>query len=210
MAKTRDTAPRDSKGKVTFVMFQVEGDDETLQQGFRAMEHAFQRLGAPARTHIPAAPIVNLLPKDERPDAVQVEGENTEQEMEPEYTAPGDASGDSHKASKPRKYTQPKFLSDLELTAGQESFKNYAATKDPKSDNQKYLIIARWLQQHKNIDAVTIDHIFTCFQAMKWPSQKDVGQPLRFMTKNNSYFEKNGKGWKLTHVGGDAADAIGA
>jgi hypothetical protein len=45
---------------------------------------------------------------------------------------------------------------------------------------------------------------------MKWPSQKEVGQPLRFMTKNNSYFQKNGKGWKLTHVGGDAADAIGA
>jgi len=210
MAKMRDTATRDSKGKVTFVMFQVEGDDETLQHGFRAMEHAFQRLGAPVRTQIPAAPITNLLPKGERQDAAQVEAENTVQETEPEYPAPEDASGESHKANKPRKYTQPKFLSDLELTAGQDSFKNYAATKDPKSDNQKYLIIARWLQQHKNIDTVTIDHIFTCFQAMKWPSQKDIGQPLRFMTKNNSYFEKNGKGWKLTHVGGDAADAIGA
>jgi hypothetical protein len=210
MAKTRDTAARDSKGKVTFVMFQVEGDDETLQQGFHAMEHAFQRLGTPARVHAPAAPVTSLLPKGERLDAVQVDAESAALETEPEYIAPEDAGGDIHKASKPRKYTQPKFLSDLELTSGQETFKDYAAKKNPKSDNQKYLIIARWLQQHQSIDTVTIDHIFTCFQAMKWPSQKDIGQPLRFMTKNNSYFLKNGKGWKLTHVGGDAADAIGA
>ncbi len=209
MAKNRDIAPRDSKGKVTFVMFQVEGDDETLQQGFRAMEQAFQRLGTPARVHVPAAPIANLLPKGERLDTVQVEPENVEQDNEPEYTAPENGNGDNNKPTKPRKYTQPNFLTDLELTAGQESFKGYAATKDPKSDNQKYLVVARWLQQHKSIDTVTIDHIFTCFQAMKWPSQKDIGQPLRFMTRNNSYFQKNGKGWKLTHVGGDAADAIG-
>lgn len=210
MAKVKDAIPRDSKGKVTFVMFQVEGDDDTLQQGFRAMEHAFQRLGTPARVHAPVAPATNLLPKGERQDSVQVEAEQAEPETEPEYTAPEEGGNEVHKPSKPRKYTQPKFLSDLELTAGQETFKDYAGKKDPKSDNQKYLIIARWLQQHKNIDTVTIDHIFTCFQAMKWPSQKDIGQPLRFMTKNNSYFLKNGKGWKLTHVGGDAADAIGA
>lgn len=210
MAKTRETAPRDSKGKVTFVMFQVEGDDETLQQGFRAMEHAFQRLGTPARVYAPLAVAANLLAKGEKPDGVQVEADNAEPKTEPEYTAPEVTADNGHKIIKPRKYTQPKFLTDLELTTGQESIKDYAAQKDPKSDNQKYLIIARWLQLHKNIDTVTIDHIFTCFQAMKWPSQKDIGQPLRFMTKNNSYFQKDGKGWKLTHVGGDAADAIGA
>jgi hypothetical protein len=209
MGKTRDAAPRDSKGKVTFVMFQVEGDDDTLQQGFRAMEQAFQRLGTPQRVYAPAA-APTLLLKGEKADAGHHEAENAEPEAVPEYTVPADVTSDSPKATKPRKYTQPKFLSDLDMTDGQESFKDYAATKDPKSDNQKYLIVARWLQQHKNIDTVTIDHIFTCFQAMKWPSQKDIGQPLRFMTKNNSYFQKNGKGWKLTHVGGDAADAIGA
>ena len=210
MAKTRDTAPRDSKGKVTFVMFQVEGDDETLQQGFRAMEHAFQRLGTPSRVYAPPTAMANLLPKGEKPDAAQVEIDAAEPDTEPADLAQDVIAGDGHKTSKPRKYTQPKFLSDLELTGAQESFKDYATKKDPKSDNQKYLVIARWLQLQKNIDTVTIDHIFTCFQAMKWPSQKEVGQPLRFMTKNNSYFQKNGKGWKLTHVGGDAADAIGA
>jgi len=210
MAKTKDAAPRDSKGKVTFVMFQVEGDDETLQQGFRAMEHAFQRLGTPSRVYAPPALMANLLSKGEKPDAAQVEIDGAEPDTEPEDLAQDVIAGDGHKASKPRKYTQPKFLSDLELTAGQELFKDYATKKDPKSDNQKYLVIARWLQLHKDIDTVTIDHIFTCFQAMKWPSQKEISQPLRFMTKNNSYFQKNGKGWKLTHVGGDAADAIGA
>lgn len=210
MAKTRDTAPRDSKGKVTFVMFQVEGDDETLQQGFRTMEHAFQRLGNPARVYAPPPTAANLLPRGEKPEAAQPVADDAEPQTEPEYTDPEVIAGDGHKVAKPRKYTQPKFLSDLELTAGQESFKDYAAKKGPKTNNHKYLVVARWLQLHKNIDTITIDHIFTCFQAMKWASQKEVSQPLRLMTKNNSYFQKNGKGWKLTHVGGDAADAIGA
>lgn len=210
MARTKDTVPRDAKGKVTFVMFQVEGDDETLQQGFRAMEQAFQRLGSPTRVYSPPVATTNLLPKSGKPDTEQVEAEDVEPAAQPQHTTTEVVGGNGHKATKVRKYTQPNFLSDLELTAGQESFKDYATKKDPKSDNHKYLIIARWLQLHKNIDTITIDHIFTCFQAMKWPSQKDVGQPLRVMTKNNSYFQKEGKGWKLTHVGGDAADAIGA
>jgi hypothetical protein len=210
MARTKDAVPRDAKGKVTFVMFQVEGDDETLQQGFRAMEQAFQRLGSPTPVYSLPVTTTNFLTKGEKPDAGRVEAEDAEPATESEYSVPEVIVGNGHKTTKPRKYTQPNFLSDLELTAGQESFKDYATKKDPKSDNHKYLVAARWLQLHKNIDIVTIDHIFTCFQAMKWPSQKDVGQPFRVMTKNNSYFQKNGKGWKLTHVGGDAADAIGA
>jgi hypothetical protein len=210
MAKSKDSTYKDTKGKVTFVMFQVEGDDETLQQGFRAMEQAFQRLGAPTRVYAPPASSVNLLPKVEKSAGMQADTDGAEHEQALEQAEEFISETEAHKTSKPRKYTQPNFLSDLELTSGKEPFKDYASKKDPKTDNHKYLVASRWLQINNNTDTVTIDHIFTCFQAMKWPSQKDVAQPLRVMTKSNSYYQKNGKGWKLTHVGGDAADAIGA
>jgi hypothetical protein len=96
------------------------------------------------------------------------------------------------------------------LSSDKESFKDYATRKDPRTDNQKYLVVSRWLHEFKNIDSVTIHHIYTCFQAMKWTSQKEVSQPFRTMMKKDSYYRKNGKGWKLTHVGCDAADAIGS
>jgi hypothetical protein len=81
MAKSKDNTYRDTKGKVTFVMFQVEGDDETLQQGFRAMEQAFQRLGPPIRTHTPLPGAVHLLSKADRPADVPTPGDEEELAM---------------------------------------------------------------------------------------------------------------------------------
>ncbi|MDP8988701.1 MAG: hypothetical protein M3N41_01300 [Acidobacteriota bacterium] len=209
MARTKENTFKESKGKVTFVMFQVEGDDETLQQGFRAMEQAFQRLGTPARVAAPHAAPTKLLAKSDKPADIQLDAEEREHELpdQPEETG---AAIDGQRPNKPRNYTQPTFLADLDLSSDKESFKDYATRTDPKTDNQKYLVASRWLHESKNIDAVTIHHIYTCFQAMKWTSQKDVAQPFRTMTKKDSYYQKNGKGWKLTHVGSDAADAIGS
>jgi len=209
MAKSKDNTYRDTKGKVTFVMFQVEGDDETLQQGFRAMEQAFQRLGPSTRTHAPLPGAVHLLSKADRPADMPTPGDEEELAVS-QQTEDASSAAETQGPRAPRKYTQPKFLSDLELTSDKESFKDYATKRDPKTDSQRYLVVSRWLQQFKNIDTITIDHVFTCFQAMKWTSQKDVSQPFRVMMKNDSYYLKNGKGWKLTHVGGDAADAIGS
>jgi hypothetical protein len=210
VARTKDSAFKETKGKVTFVMFQVEGDDETLQQGFRAMEQAFQRLGTPSRLAAPHSVPTKLLAKSEKPASIQIDAEEPEQglpEDQPEETG---ADIDGQRPNKPRNYTQPKFLADLNLTSDKGSFKDYATRKDPKSDNQKYLVVSRWLHEFGNIDSVTIHHIYTCFQAMKWNSQRDVSQPFRSMMRKDSYYQKNGKGWKLTHVGNDAADAIGS
>jgi hypothetical protein len=210
MARAKESTFKETKGKVTFVMFQVEGDDETLQQGFRAMEQAFQRLGTPSRLAAPHVSPARLLAKSEKPADIQLNAEESEHELPEDQPEETGAVADGQRANKPRNYTQPKFLVDLDLSSDKESFKDYATKKDPKTDNQKYLVVSRWLREFKNIDEVTIHHIYTCFQAMKWTSQKEVSQPFRTMTKKDSYFQKNGKGWKLTHVGSDAADAIGS
>jgi hypothetical protein len=210
MARIKESTFKETKGKVTFVMFQVEGDDETLQQGFRAMEQAFQRLGTPSRLAAPHAAPTKLLPKSEKPANIQLDVAEPEHELPEDQPEETGAPIDGQRPNKPRNYTQPKFLADLDLSSDKESFKDYATRKDPKTDNQKYLVASRWLHESKNIDAVTIHHVYTCFQAMKWTSQRDVSQPFRTMTKKDSYYQKNGKGWKLTHVGSDAADAIGS
>jgi hypothetical protein len=210
MARTKESTFTETKGKVTFVMFQGEGDDETLQQGFRAMEQAFQRIGSPPRLAAPPVGTPKLLAKSETPADIHVDADESEHELPEDQSEEAGAATGDQRPSKPRNYTQPKFLADLDLSSDKESFKDYATRKDPKTDNQKYLVVSRWLHEFKNIDAVTIHHVYTCFQAMKWTSQRDVSQPFRTMMKKDSYYQKNGKGWKLTHVGCDAADAIGS
>lgn len=211
MSKTREMGSKDTKGRVSFVMFQVEGDDATLQQGFKAMEQAFQQLGSSSRTYSPPLKTTRVLVRPEANAAVQLELPETEEELlEVPEEESSNGAGESSKPPRVRTYTQPTFLSDLDLGSGPDSFKEYATRKDPKTDNEKYLVASRWLQQFGSVDSATINHIYTCFQAMKWTSQRDVAQPFRNMTKKDSYFLKNGKGWKLTHVGNDSADAIGS
>ncbi len=59
---------------------------------------------------------------------------------------------------------------------------------DPKSNHRRYLAIAAWLHDHRNIEAVTADHIYTCYRHLSWPIDiPDFAQPLREL-KHKQYF----------------------
>lgn len=59
---------------------------------------------------------------------------------------------------------------------------------DPKSNHRRYLAIAAWLHDHRHIEAVTADHIYTCYRHLGWPIDiLDFAQPLREL-KHKQYF----------------------
>jgi hypothetical protein len=59
---------------------------------------------------------------------------------------------------------------------------------DPKSNHKRYLKLAAWLHDHRGIEAVTADHIFTCYRHLGWPTDiPDFAQPLRVL-KHKQYF----------------------
>jgi hypothetical protein len=133
------------------------------------------------------------------PEPQDTEAAETEEQLEETKTP---------RSREPRRYTQPKFLSELDLDSGSLSFKDFAEQQGPKSDNRKYLVIAAWLKKNLNIDVISPDHVYTCNQKMSWRTQKDVGQPFRYMSKKKSYFEAAGRNqWRLTHVGLDQLNA---
>jgi len=126
-----------------------------------------------------------------------------EEETAEEQTAEEQAAGPARPRA-PRKYTVPTFLSELDLDSGDMPFKTFAEQQAPKSDNRKYIVIAAWFKKYRDIDAITSDHIYTGNQKMGWKTQKDVGQPFRYMYKKKSYFEAAGRNqWRITHIGLD-------
>jgi hypothetical protein len=70
-----------------------------------------------------------------------------------------------------RKPTVPKVL-DLDLTA-EVSFESYANEHPPKSEPERNLVVAAWFKEHRGVDAITVDHVYTCYRAIKWPSGRD-------------------------------------
>jgi hypothetical protein len=93
---------------------------------------------------------------------------------------------------------------------GVPAWKDYAAQKNPQTENDKFLAASAWTQTHGGVDPFTGRHLFTCFRAMEWPTQVDMTQPMRSMKSKKSYYENPSSGkWKLTTIGLETADKIG-
>jgi|SRR5579884_1281525 hypothetical protein len=93
---------------------------------------------------------------------------------------------------------------------GDVSLATFAQGKDARSQHKKYLITAAWLKEHRGVDGVTADHIYTCFRKMAWPTNiPDFWQPLRSL-KAKKYFSKNDKNeYEINHIGLDYVNRLG-
>src|ERR1700728_55913 len=117
MSRTKESTFKETKGKVTFVMFQVEGDDETLQQGFRAMDQAFQRLSvSPRLAPLPVGP-AKLGARSENAADIHVVAETPEHELAEDQLEEADSEPDDQRSNNPRNHTQPDSLADLVLSS---------------------------------------------------------------------------------------------
>jgi hypothetical protein len=204
------TGPEEQE-EMTVVILRFKGGGDTLRKGFDTVSQALAALG-PA---VPAPTVQRL-----RPPRAEVEVFRNGDKSTGNATAddPEDGSiegengnsADPRQPGGPRKYYTPKFLADLKLSPeGQTPWKEYAATKNPGIETDRYLVAAGWLTEHGGNEKFRIDHVFTCFRAMDWKMQKDPSQPIRQLKKNKSYFDSLARGlWKLTDIGLEYAKSL--
>jgi hypothetical protein len=190
--------------KMTVMLFQLEGSDETMQEGFRTINNAIDKLANPVVRVIGPSPAKSLAPPENGAGsaALAVDAESVDVTDEGDET-PTERS----KSAKPTAPRQPKVL-DLDLKAGTVPLRQYLEEKNPTTDNRKYLLIAAWMKANLSLDEVTIDHIYTAYRHMGWTSQRDVGAPLRAMKAQNGWFAK-GKdrgAYAINHIGIDVAE----
>jgi hypothetical protein len=204
-----DRSP-DDKGKVKFrfVEFELEGLNSTIEESIKNIVHSMSRSSTIPTRVLPAKPAIPAA----LPHAGGEGHENLDPEqegaLEPETAEEGTEASAPSRPKNPRRYTAPKFLSDLDLDSGDMPFKAFVEQQAPKSDTRKYIVIAAWLKKHRATDTISTDHIYTCNQKMGWKTQKDVGQPFRDM-KKKSYFDPVGRNqWKITHIGLDLLNTV--
>jgi hypothetical protein len=197
---------RDDRGRVKFrlIEFEFEGGNASIQESLRSLASALrvnreQVIALPAPPERPAVP-GGEFPEEPAPKVAQPEvlgGEQSEQSM----------------GSRPRVKTfRSPVVLDLELTSGDVPLQKYCESKNPDSDSKKYLIIAAWLKQHRNIAVITADHIHTCYRHMGWHTPKDAVQPLRDMKSKNGWFGKGaGRGeYAINHIGENEVAKMGS
>jgi hypothetical protein len=205
--KNKAPTAKDDQEEMTVVILRFKGSGESLQKGFDAVSQAIAALGPPAA---PSPRILSARPRELSSDngTEVIDGETIDEDFEEVAEEEGDTAPRPSNAA-PRKRQAYKFLNDLDLKAGDISLKDYCAQKNPKTDNEKYLVASNWLSRYGGHETFTIDHIFTCFRGMGWKQQRDLSQPMRKMKFSKSWFENPERGsWKLTSIGKEAAEAI--
>lgn len=210
------------KGRVKFryadsdryVDIEMEGASETLADGLKSLANALAqgRAGSgPGRVLAPpkAAPLQAdnqqeiPFPSEDGHEDEPVENSANEQ---PEATATG--------FERPkRRYSPPtpNILNDIDFNSGEVSLKDFVAQKSPEKVSDRYVVIASWYKQQKNIDEVTADRIYTAFKFLGWQSPDHVAQMLRDLKSKNKWFDKGTAtgAYKINIIGLNVVDKMG-
>ena len=201
------------KGKITVVMFQLEGSDETLQDAIRVLGQGLEKLA-------PGAPVYQrvLPPSRANGNAALPPGGETDATIEPEYTEidePSEEDGAETTAHvpKPRKRRIQKALAPLKGVDWESGkiFDEYANEKRPANHSEKYLVVAGWFKNFRNEETITTAHIVAAFDKVDWPKPENIGQVFRNLKYKNEWFdngEKNGQ-WCLAQRGINHLDRLG-
>src|SRR5690242_10988240 len=166
--------------RIRFIMVEAEmANAGDLSQITQAIQNALRPSVTPVRLNGPASARANgaEAPAAEQ-SAVDVEGEEVA-DQEVAETANGDEEASAGTPRVPRKIRPPKVI-PLDLD-GDPSLVQFATDKAPSSHMLRYLTVAAWFKLHKQVDAITASHVYTCYRHMdSWTKDiVDWGQPLR-------------------------------
>jgi hypothetical protein len=185
---------------VRFIMLETRGNASGLQQIAQAISQAvrpttvIQQVAAPPAMPalpMPAPPQSNGADHDFQPSVELVDEGLT--------TAP---AGARKSPAKKRKLRMPEVLTDLDLTGGAVPFVQYFNEKNPGDHSKRYLVIAAWLKEYRQIDEISSDHIYTCYRTLNMNVVADVGSIFRGCKKQGWFQAGSQPGWfAINHIG---------
>lgn len=106
-----------------------------------------------------------------------------------------------------RKPTTPDVL-DVDLNSD-VSLDSFANEHPPASEPERYLVIAAWFKEHRDVAAITTAHVYTAYRSLKWSLIEDFGWPLRSL-KKEKYMSSPARGeYVINHLGIDRVNKLG-
>ena len=208
--KQKDVKPNTGRGKITVVMFQLEGDDATLQDAIQVLGQGMEKLASPAPIYrvVSPQPLANLS-NSTTPTVVDGEtpgGQDDEDETEETPQQPVKSA--QPRKRKPMKALQP--VKDIDWENG-TPFREYAQQKRPTTNADKLLIATGWFQRVRGEEFVTPSHVMAAFDLVDWDKPEDIGQLFRNVKHDKEWFD-NGpkpKQWILAQRGANRLDRLG-
>jgi hypothetical protein len=174
--------------RIRFIMVDAEIADGDIHSVTQAITNALKGPDRPAAMkRLSSVPATNGAA-----EPVDVDGEFEDVDDEPVDVTPVFRSP-------AKKRVGPKPTA-IELDVDSDvSLASYAAKYNPGSNHKRYLVIAAWLHNCRQIDTITADHIYTCYRHLQWPlGISDFAQPLREL-KHKQFFTSPERGKYSIH-----------
>jgi len=137
--------------------------------------------------------------------------EDEDEPFEDSAEEPSEPIGSTSKAPKApikKKFKQPEFVELDWIGTNGPNFKDFAASKAPKSKNRKYLAAAFWLKEYGGSSTVNADKIYSCFKTAGWSvAFADWGQPFHNLVHSDQMRKAGNPGeFSITTVGEGALE----
>jgi len=191
--------PKSGATRIRFVLIDAEIADGDLGQITQAIQNAVRLpSGNSVRQSAPTVGAITSgapesIADEEVDDTVEIEGEVNEAK--------------SPRSRSSRRPSTPKVL-ELDLTTD-PSWEGFASEKAPKNDTERFLTVAAWFKLCRQQDAVTTDHVYTCYRAMKWPTAiEDFNGPLRNLKHSQLMGSPSRGQYSINHLGLARVDAL--
>lgn len=189
----KNTGAKSGHSKIRFIMLEADLSEGDLSQVTQAIQNALRPAQAPTR--IIQTSSARGLPADD-PELIELEGGDELVEDQSETPKPRAA-----RTSKPRVAKTPKILDDLDLKSD-PSLEDFVSAFDLKTDVDRYLVIALWFRDARDIPAITVEHVYTCFRSLGWSTAStDFSKPLRNLRDEQSMKGGSKDGFTLTLIG---------
>jgi hypothetical protein len=203
------------KGKMTVVMFQLEGNDETLRDAIKVLGHGIDKLS-------PGAPVYKLIqaPPGGGGNGALPAGAEEEESLDAGVLDSGeldtdDSSLQSNSGNKPRKkYISKAIVAVKDIDWDSDiSWRNYAAQKKPEGNPSRFVAVAGWFKSQRSVDVITPGHIVAAFDVMDWQKPENIPNTFAVLKgkRSGELFNKGEKAneWVLSQRGVNALDRLG-
>jgi hypothetical protein len=214
--KTQDPKSGGGKGKITVVMFQLEGSDDTLRDAIKVLGQGIDKLapGAPSYRLIQAA-------TQGKSNGASIASSETSEVLEPEILDPkeetpedeGGTTGSTEKQKQKRK--PPKAIEPVKSIDWESgtSWKEYARQKNPEGNPSRFVAAAGWFRNIRSLGVITPGHIVAAFDVMDWQKPENIPNTFAQLKHKRAgeLFDKGEKAneWVLSQRGINALDRLG-
>jgi len=183
---------KDDKARVRVFFGEIEGDNESIREGFRSIAQAVNRTFQPEIRIIKVLGAGNgvdqKLAEELQREVIDAELAENEGELEETIESSEKSKG---RTNRQRKFPAYSFVNDLNLRPeGKPSLREFYEEKKPADNQQLLTVIVYYLHRVLGTESVSVNHVYTSLKGLS-----DLGVRVPPDIPNILRKTSNRKGW---------------